>query len=285
MIAAILAVCAAAGNAVASVLQRRAARLVPKERAFRLSLIWALIRQPVWLGGLAALIAGFAFQASALSVGGLALVQPILVTELPITMILIAWAFGVHLDRRSWLAVGAQMGGLVLFLLTAAPEPGDQVPDAMGWTIAIAATVGLIMALVAGARFLTGPGRAAVLGGAAGLGFSFTATFMKESTSILKRSLAELAVSWELYAMVAAGLCSLFLLENAFQSGTLVAAQPAVTISDPVASVVYGVMLFGEEVRTGPWIVGEVAGIGLIVYGSILLSQSAPIREQGKAPP
>lgn len=61
------------------------------------------------------------------------------------------------------------------------------------------------------------------------------------------------------------------------------AAQPALTITDPVASVVYGVVLFGEDFRTGPWIVPEPVGIGLIAYGSVLLAQSPPIRAQARA--
>ncbi|GII86831.1 hypothetical protein Ssi03_48210 [Sphaerisporangium siamense] len=39
---------------------------------------------------------------------------------------------------------------------------------------------------------------------------------------------------------MATGICSFFLLQNAFQSGSLIAAQPAITISDPVAGVLYG---------------------------------------------
>ncbi|RCG29952.1 hypothetical protein DQ384_17475 [Sphaerisporangium album] len=281
----LLAVCAAASNALASVLQRRAARTVPEQKAFRLSLFLALIRHPVWLAGIGALIAGFAFQAAALSVGALALVQPTLVVELPFTMLLISWMFGIKLDRRSWAAVGVMTAGLVTFLASAAPGPGRHPPTSALWLMAGVATVGTVIGLVIVARlFLIGAGRAAVLGVAAGIGFAFTATFMKESTSIFESEPGALATSWQLYAMVLAGLCSLFLLQNALQSGPLVAAQPALTISDPVAGILYGTTLFGEYVRTGPWIILEAAGIGMIIYGSFLLSKSPPIRAHELAP-
>jgi hypothetical protein len=78
--------------------------------------------------------------------------------------------------------------------------------------------------------------------------------------------------------MILAGLVSLFLLQNAFQSGPLVAVQPALTVADPVASIGYGVGLFGETIRLGAWSLLEISAVGLIVYGSALLSQSPPLR-------
>jgi drug/metabolite transporter (DMT)-like permease len=266
---------------VASVLQRRAARRVPEREAMRLSLIWALVRTPVWLGGIGAMILGFAFQAAALSRGGLALVQPVLISELPFTMILMSGVLGVRLGRRSWLAIGAMTGGLALLLFAASPRMGEGGPDALSWLSAAAGTLATVAALVLVARITVGAGRAAAFGVAAGIGFAFTATFIKQATLVLGEDPSALPVTWQVYAMVVAGLCSVFLLQNALQSGTLVAAQPALTLSDPVASIVYGTTMFGEEIRTGVWVVPEVTGIGMIVCGSYLLAQSPLMR----APP
>ncbi|GGL12900.1 hypothetical protein Sme01_20470 [Sphaerisporangium melleum] len=286
MIAVVLALFAAASNALASVLQRRAARLVPQEKAFRPALIVALVRQPVWLGGIAALISGFIFQAWALAEGALALVQPLLVVELPFTMLAIGWLLGVRLDRRSWLAVGTMTAGLAVFLASGAPGMGHRSPTSTEWTLAAIVTVATVIGLVMLTHVITTPaGRAAVLGVAAGIGFAFTATFIKESTIIFQRDPAVLATSWQLYAMVLGGLCSLFLLQNALQSGPLVAAQPALTTTDPVASVLYGLMIFGEQLRLGGWLVLEALGAGMIIYGSFLLAQSPPLRAQAAAAP
>ncbi|MFC6082954.1 DMT family transporter [Sphaerisporangium aureirubrum] len=275
MIAVVLAVFAAASNAVASVLQRLAARRVPERVAMRLGLIWALLRSPVWFGGIGALILGFAFQAAALSQGGLALVQPVLISELPFTMILVSRVFGIRLGGRSWLAIGLLTGGLALLLFAASPRPGDGGPDVLGWVMATAGTLATVCALVLVARVTVGAGRAVAFGVAAGVGFAFTATFIKQATMVLEEDVSVLPVTWQVYAMVVAGLCSLFLLQNALQSGTLVAAQPALTLSDPVASIVYGTTMFGEEIRTGVWILPELTGIALMVCGSCLLAQSA----------
>ncbi|MGI5225108.1 DMT family transporter [Actinoallomurus sp. CA-142502] len=282
MIAVLFALLAAASNALASVLQRRAARSAPKEFAFRPALLWSLFRRPVWLGGIGALIAGFLLQALALSRGGLALVQPLLVAELPFTMILLARMSRLRLDRRTWVAVAAMTAGLAGFLGAASPTKGRHTPDTADWVIATVITLAVIVGLVLVARWLNGAPRAAVLGVAAGVGFAFTATFMKATTNLVDQGMITVVTSWQPYAMAAAGLGSVYLLQNALQSGTLVAAQPALTISDPVSAVVYGTTMFGEGVRTGPWMIAEVAGFMLIFYGSIRLSRSAPIRAQGE---
>ncbi|WP_329244791.1 DMT family transporter [Actinoallomurus sp. NBC_01490] len=283
MIAVLFALLAAASNALASVLQRRAARSAPKEFAFRPALLWSLIRRPVWLGGIGALIAGFLLQALALSNGGLALVQPLLIAELPFTMILLARMSRIQLDRGTWVDVGAMTAGLALFLGAASPTAGRHTPDALHWIVAALITVLVILGLVFLARWLNGALRAAVLGVTAGIGFAFTATFMKAATNLMDKGMVTLLTSWEPYAMVVAGFASVYLLQNALQSGTLVAAQPALTISDPVSAVLYGTTMFGEDVRSGPWVIAEFAGFALIFIGSIRLSRSEPIRMQAES--
>jgi drug/metabolite transporter (DMT)-like permease len=218
MIAAALAVLAAASNALASVLQRHAARTAPEDQAFRLGLIAYLIRRPAWLGGIGALIAGFLFQAAALSFGELSLVQPILVVELPFTMIFVGLLLRVRTGRRSWFAVGVLTVGLVALLLAAGPSEGDRTPGRIDWAIAILVTLGLLAGLLVAALVTAGVGRAVVLGVSAGLGFAFTAALMKQTVHELDRP-STLLTTWPLYGMVLAGLVSLFLLQNAFQSG------------------------------------------------------------------
>lgn len=279
MIAVALAVLAAASNALASVLQRSAARTAPRDQAFRLGLITYLIHRPAWLVGVGALIGGFVFQAAALGSGELSLVQPVLVVELPITMMFIGWLLKVRIDGQSWLAVGVLTVGLAVLLLAASPSEGRETPRQIERLIATAITAGIIAVLLVAARVAPGISRAVILGTSAGLGFAFTAVLMKQSVTELTERPAALFTTWPLYGMVFSGLISLFLLQNAFHSGPLVAVQPALTISDPIASIGYGVALFGETIRLGSWVVLELCGIGLIVYGSVRLAQSPPLRQ------
>jgi drug/metabolite transporter (DMT)-like permease len=278
MIAVLFSVLAAASNALSAVLQRRAARDLPMSEAFRPAMIWELMRRRSWLAGIGALISGFLLQATALTFGGLSLVQPLLVTELPFTMVLVGWLFRSRLDAMSWLAVITVSAGLAVFLVSAGPSPGHRTPGRVDWLLATVITVAVVGYLVSTAKLGRGPGRATLLGVASGLGFSFTAVLMKDATRFLSGDAERLFVTWPMYAMVGAGLASVYLLQNALQSGTLVAVQPAITVTDPVASIAYGVALFDENIRLGPWVVPELAGIGMIFVGSLRLAQSAPIR-------
>lgn len=279
MIAAFLAVLTAACNALASVLQRRAARTAPPSDTFKLALIGYLIRQPAWLGGMAALIGGFLLQATALNFGALSFVQPILVTELPFTMILVSWMFRVHLNRESWLAIGVLTVGLVVLLVSADPgHGGTRSPDLGLWVIALIVTAGVAALLIAMAKIRTGAYRGALLGVTSALGFALTAALIKQNTEVFAAEGAGILTDWSLYAMIAAGLFSVFVLQSALSSATLVVVQPTLNIADPVASIAYGVALFGESIRLGWWVVPELIGVGLIFCGSILLSRSPLIQ-------
>ncbi|HEX2744441.1 MAG TPA: hypothetical protein VHN16_08580 [Streptosporangiaceae bacterium] len=94
MLSYLLAVMAAVANATSSVLQRKANREVPSKQNLSWRLIWSLLHQPVWFGGILAICIGFLLQATALGFGQLATVEPILVLELPLTLILASRIFG-----------------------------------------------------------------------------------------------------------------------------------------------------------------------------------------------
>src|SRR5690242_16060295 len=77
----VLAVAASVCTATASLCQRKGAR-DDQTAGFDVRLLIRLARRPAWLGGIAALIGGFAFQIAALRYGDLSQVQPILAAEL-----------------------------------------------------------------------------------------------------------------------------------------------------------------------------------------------------------
>ncbi|NKZ03847.1 DMT family transporter [Actinomadura latina] len=280
MIPIVLALLAGASNALASVLQRRVAKTAPEADAFKPALILDLLRSPMWLAGIGALIAAFVLQAAALSIAGLSLVQPLLAVELPFTMILIACLPPRGLDRVPWTAVILLSAGLAVLLFALSPDESYTRPGTAAWSIATAGTVACVAGLGALARLISGPVRAVLLGVTTSIGFALTAAFMNTATHDFERGVRAVLTSWQLYAMALAGLASLYLLQNALQSGSLVAVQPALTISDPVASIVLGVYLFGEDVRGGPWIVLEAAGMALILLGSIGIARSPLLHEE-----
>ncbi|WP_433230230.1 DMT family transporter [Actinomadura formosensis] len=284
MIAVLLGVLTGACNALASVLQRRATKTAPAG-TFSPALILEMLRRPLWLGGIAALIIAFLLQAAALSQAGLALVQPILASELPFTMILIAWLPPRGFRRVPWAAVLLLTVGLAVLLSAASPSGGQGKPGGAAWIIAVAGTLGCAAGLVAAAWFISGPVRAVLLGVTTSLGFALTAAFMKEVTEDFADGIVTALTSWPIYAMALTGLASLMMLQSALHAGTLVAVQPALTVTDPVASIMLGLLLFDEHVRGGPWIVPEVIGVALILAGSIGIARSPLLHEEHTVTP
>jgi glucose uptake protein GlcU len=74
--------------------------------------------------------------------------------------------------------------------------------------------------------------------------------------------------------MVATGALGMFLTQSALNARQLIAAQPGLTLSDPLISVLWGVLAFHEQVRQGWYILGDVACAGAIVAGVIMLAHS-----------
>jgi drug/metabolite transporter (DMT)-like permease len=289
----IFAVLAAVSNAFGTVFQRRAAVTVPQSRGLRLGLMWDLMRNPLWLGGILCVILSAVLQATALATGPLAIVQPIFVLELPSTLLISGVVFNRPMNRHGWVAVSSVVVGLGIALAAAAPAHGSgQAPLGL-WVLALACCVSSVVGLcLAGLRTPPGRRRAALFGLATAITYSLTAALMKSATDTLAhRGAVAFFTHWQTYAFAICGATGLFLLENAMQAGPLVGSQPALTLGDALVSLSLGVVLYNENVRTGWWLLPELIGVGLVAIGvhglssSDILSSAHPVPQQRDAEP
>jgi drug/metabolite transporter (DMT)-like permease len=283
MISYVLAFASAAANATGNVLNRKASRDEPEKAEFRLRLIADLLRRPAWLSAVGLMILSFVLVAAALGTGTLASVQIMIIVELPMTLIGGAWALGGRLSRREWLAVSTLTAGVIAILALADPQAGSaasRIP-AIAWIIGTAANVGAVVVLFLLARATTAsPARAALLGVAAGLSYSLTAAFTKGMTQQFSSAgVAGVLSSWQLYALVSAGLMSVWLLQNAYRAGTLAAAQPGITLVDPLVSTTWGVVVFGEQVRHGPVVLLAIVPLVAVIAGAATLARSPVLQD------
>jgi drug/metabolite transporter (DMT)-like permease len=283
----VLAVLAAGANAASSVLQRKANRQASQREDLSLRLIWSLAHQPVWFGGVLAVIVGFLLQATALGDGQLSVVEPVLVLELPATLILASRVFGARLHRREWGSAAAMSAGLAGLLYFLSPSGGrTENVRWYTWIIAMGVNLAFVAALVAwGRRGPAGRGgeggkssalQAAVLAVAAGSTFGLTAALMKGMTNSYARGFSALFTSWQLYGMIAAGVLGMFLVQFAFNAGRLIAAQPGLTLSDPVVSIMWGVLVFHEQVRGG-WFIALAVVSGLVMASAVVALARSPL--------
>ncbi|MFG3100849.1 DMT family transporter [Streptomyces sp. NPDC048182] len=276
----LLALAAAFSNAAASVLQRRAAaqdedRPGAVHTAVR-SLL-RLVRDRYWVGGAALLALTTVLQAAALAVGSLAVVQPLMATELLFTLVVGSLVFHRRPDTRTWLAFAALAVGLALFLGSASPTPGRDIATAGRWGWAGAVLVCLMAGLVAAGRAVRGAPRAALFGSASAVGFGGTAALLKEVTGRLPQGVGAVLAQWPPYATAVVGGTSFLLLQSALRAGTLAASQPALTLGDALTSVALGWALFDEEIALGVRVLPELAGVALIGLGSVGLARAPSV--------
>ncbi|MFJ4868906.1 DMT family transporter [Streptomyces sp. NPDC088757] len=267
---------AAFSNALATVLQRRAALTVPQSDSFRPGLVLDLLHRPLWLAGILAVIAAGVGQAAALATGPLALVQPLFVLELPLALLIASLMARERLPARLWAAVAAVVAGLGTALVAASPA-GNRTHVALDrWLPVLAACAVAVVALAAtGLRRPPGRARAACLGAATAICYALTAALMKTSMHVLDDGgIGAFLTAWQTYAFCAAGIAALLLLEHAMQGGPLVASQPALTLGDATVSLSLGVLLYEEHVRTGWWLLPQAAGVTLIVLGVFALARA-----------
>ncbi|HET9692682.1 MAG TPA: DMT family transporter [Acidimicrobiales bacterium] len=286
IIAIALAVLTAATNAASNVLQRKANMQEPPEVSFSLRMIGDLLRRKVWLAGFAAVLVSFLLQAAALHFGTLAAVQPVVILELPLTLVGAMVALHAPIGQREWLAAGLLTVGVVALVGGLHPTGGSPRIATGAWLLGLAVAGAAVAALVVAGVRHHGDLRGAFLGGATGIAFAVTAALMAGATDALTRGgITGLFTSWTTYAMAAAGCGAMFLTQNALQAGRLVAAQPGITLLDPIASVLWGTVLFHERTGGSALLAVAVAGLACMVVGAVELSRSDALADEpGREP-
>lgn len=280
----VLALVAACANAISNVIQRAANRDEADVKTLSLRLVKDLLHRPLWFAGIGAVTVSFVLQASALHFGPLARVEPLLVVELPLTFIGAAVFLDAQLGKLEWsaaLLMTVGLGALVYFLQTSGHGGRASIAT---WAIGLAISEGTVAALVIGGRQAAGDSRAALYGGATGIQFGTTAALMNGAVHHISHGVVSLLESWQAYGMVLTGLFAMFLVQNAMQSGKIVAAQPGITLLDPFVAILWGVFAFHEDTtRSMTYLVlATVGGIAMIA-GALLLSRSRVLQLRGDA--
>jgi hypothetical protein len=273
----ICALGAAFCNASWAVMARLAGVAAP-EGISRWRMGWYLVRQPLWLVGQAFAVGVFVLSGVALYFGALAVVQPLLVVELIFALALREFRLHDVIPVRSWYAAGLVCLGLGAFLAIAHFHGGTHVPEVAEWAAVLAVWSLVAAVLVVAGRRGSPARRAACLGAAAAVVWSVDASFVKQLTEVLRHhGILGAFDHWPLYALVVTGILGAILTQAAFNAGPLSASQPALLIVDPLASIILGVLIFGERLdSTGPAVIGAVVALLVMCVGIVLTSRWAP---------
>jgi drug/metabolite transporter (DMT)-like permease len=260
----ICALGAAIANALTSIFQRMGVEDAPGDSTLTVGLMTHALRRGVWLFGFILMVLSFLFQAIALHFGQLSEVQPVLTLELLFLVFVLAIWFRFNVGSHEYLGALAAGAGLAGFLVFADPRAGNTTPPTWEWAIAAALCGGAMGIAVALA--LRGPRwwRAALFGTASAIGFAFSAALTKAVGDYFAQDWVSIFKHPQTYGLALFGLASVFLAQNAFHAGPIVASQSTLVLVDPLVSILIGVTLFGDNLRThGAW--GPLEAISLLV--------------------
>lgn len=259
-----LALAAALLFALGSVLQQKAGLDEPETAAGSSGgLLLRMARRPVWLVGIAADALGFVAQAIALTIGRLAVVQPLLVSSVVFALPLGARFTGQRIRRADMIAAAVVTAALAVFLLVADPSGGrDDAPFGQ-WLIAGAVLGGVSAALVLAAREAKPATKAALLGIATGLLFGLSAALTKAVGDQFEEGVLTIFTDWHTYALLVVGYASMTLSQLSLQTGVLAPAVATSMAFDPISSVVLGTTLLQESLHTST--LGAFAAVAALV--------------------
>src|ERR1700743_1039239 len=234
--------------AVGIVVRQRVAQDVPTDDALAATMATTLLRDPSWWAGTVAAAAGYVFQALALAHGSLLLVEPLLVASLLFVLPLGARFSNQHVRARDWGWALLLTASLTVFVLVGQPREGHYRPPVPAWSVALGASVPVVIVCVLAARRTAGGTRAMLLATAVAVLLGMIAVLTKVST----RHLA--AHGWHglltvpaPYLLVGLAVTVTVLQQSAFHAGALQASVPIMLVGEPVVAVLLGVVVLGEH--------------------------------------
>ncbi len=273
----LFAFAAAFSNSVNVVTQHVASTAAPAStKGWRLALY--LVRNPLWLFGVIAMVGSFVLQAVALYYGRLSVVQSILVTELVFSLVLGRLWLRRTVVPAAWASASVTSVGLAIFLTMSEPKGGHAQGTPQAWLPALLTFGGLIAVLA----ILAGSGsplrRAALYATGSGIVWAILATFMKSATEVLgTHGVVATLEQGAIYGLIVAGIVGTVLTQAALHYGPLSISQPLMVIVDPVVSVILSVWIFGEHFEGGiPEIALGTLGFAAMVVGVVFLARTAP---------
>jgi drug/metabolite transporter (DMT)-like permease len=276
-----LAFAAAFLFALGLVLQEKGASKLPTE-AVGVGFLVKLVGDRVWLLGLAAQGAGFVAQAIALGIGSLVVVQPILVFTIVFALPLGRVLEGRRITRNEWIGATLVTVGLVVLLVASKTDAGSDDATLVRWLAIGGAAVGgaVVLYLLALGRAPTI--RAALLGTAGGILFGLSAALTKTVVSDFDRGFVAVVSDWHLYALVLVSVAAFWLEQAALQTGALAAAVSTTMAFDPLSSLLFGIVLFGENLHeTAFGIALSATSLAVMLFGLVLVARA----KEGAGPP
>lgn len=273
----LVGIAAALSLGLGYVLQQRVAGTAPLSDLLTFRLLVALMHRRLWWAGIGAMIVGDLLAGLALQLGSVALVEPLLSTNL-----LFALAFAATLAGRRPSA--HEIGGAVLlsaalgvFIAVGDPHSSPAPrPNNLVIVIAVSAVVGAVVCLIGVARRRGLAGESALLATAAGLLYGLQDASTRASLELVDdNGLTAIVFSPWLYIVVGSAVIAILLSQSAFKAARLDYSLPPIAAAEPIAGIALGVGLLGDVVSVSVvGIVVDALCLVAMVVGVALIAQS-----------
>lgn len=271
---------------VGYVLQQRVAATAPLADLLKIELLFDLMRRPLWWSGIGCMIVGQLLSGLALQLASVALVEPLLSTNLLFALALAAW---LARSRPTWRELGGAAlisGALGVFLALGNPRSGpERVADPVPVVIAIALVV-----VAVGVCVLMGK-RQGLMGEslwlASGAGLLFGLQDAATRAALLEfdhRGVAGLVLHIWAYTVVGSAVLGILLAQSAFKVARLDCSLPPITALEPLAGIALGIGLLGDRVSVtmgglaaeSGSLLAMIIGVALTVRSPSLAGSTVP---------
>ena len=213
----------------------------------------ALFRSRWWTIGFGIAVGAWALHVAALVVAPISMVE----TTISGGLVLLAWLaqrwFGVRVGPREWLGLGLCAVGLALLAVTSVDAGADSASYSTAAMISFeAGAVGVgALLLLSGSAGSLGRSTGPLLGVAAGLLLGVANVSIKALTGTVPGDLVTIISPWTLVALVA-GIGAFFGLARGLQTGEAIPVIALTAVAANCASIVGGILVFGDPVGDGP---------------------------------
>lgn len=262
------------------VLQQRVAAHAALSELLSFRLLLHLMRNREWWLGIAAMVCGQALGGLALQFGAVALVEPLLSTNL-LFAFLIAGALGRR--RAQWHEIGGALllsAALGVFIAVGNPHgPKHPAPSWDSGLIAVCVVGGVVFLLVAIAksRGMTHLATEAVLLASAA-GILYGLQDVSTQASLIRfddHGLRFLINSPWAYIVLGAALTGILLSQSAFRAARLDFSLPPTAVAEPIVGILLSLFILDDKLSVGLGdLVVEAICLVAMIAGTILIGRS-----------
>lgn len=237
-----------------------------------------------WWAGAVLAVVGFGFQAWALGLGSILLVQPLVVLAVLFALPLEAWVDHRRPSRMDWFWGALLVGAVVVFLVLAHPVPSDRRPSHILLAITVTVLIVLLIVLVVVAeRCRDAHYKSLCYGIAAGALFGIAALLVKSVSLHFIDDPLHVLEHADVYLLAIVATLAVVAQQKSFGAGDLQTSFPAMNVMEPAVSMALGVVLLGENLRVGVGRSVLLTGILLVAAVAVVqLAKDAAVRSDTK---